>query len=295
MRYAIAGNNDGPLRLLKSLKDQNLPLPAFLGLQKTPEPELLKQYKDSIDGIPFAIGFEERELIELLEPHNPETLINCFCNFKFAELLKRYTCYNIHPSYLPAYRGRHPMHWALINGEKTYGISLHKMTESYDDGGIVWQQNIPIYESMSVAQLREALMQVLEKGFPEALRSILENDINLKENPSDKGNYIPRRSPEDSQLLEWNDPSRIYRKIKTLRSEAHPAFLLLRSGEKLPIIDVERIADQRAEQEEAHYPFAIAIERNLIVVKVDANNTLGLYFKPDQASPKPENILFHEQ
>ena len=33
-------------------------------------------------------------------------------------ILDNFETYNIHLSYLPQYRGRHPLHWAIINGEK---------------------------------------------------------------------------------------------------------------------------------------------------------------------------------
>ena len=44
---------------------------------------------------------------------------------------------NIHQSLLPAYKGRHPLNWAIINGEKYTGVTIHKINEAYDDGEII--------------------------------------------------------------------------------------------------------------------------------------------------------------
>ena len=35
-------------------------------------------------------------------------------------------CFNLHGSMLPAYRGRCPINWVLVNGESTTGVTLHR-------------------------------------------------------------------------------------------------------------------------------------------------------------------------
>ncbi|HBE72034.1 MAG TPA: hypothetical protein DDW52_28175 [Planctomycetaceae bacterium] len=50
---------------------------------------------------------------------------------------------NIHPSYLPDYRGPCPIFWALINGESTLGVTIHRMTRRIDSGMVLWQTKIP--------------------------------------------------------------------------------------------------------------------------------------------------------
>lgn len=37
--------------------------------------------------------------------------------------------FNLHGSLLPKYRGRAPINWALVNGEKETGVTLHKMVK----------------------------------------------------------------------------------------------------------------------------------------------------------------------
>jgi hypothetical protein len=52
--------------------------------------------------------------------------------------------YNMHGSLLPKYRGRVPVNWAIIHGERETGATLHRMLEKPDAGGIVAQQAVPI-------------------------------------------------------------------------------------------------------------------------------------------------------
>ncbi|MHB8468642.1 MAG: methionyl-tRNA formyltransferase [Gaiellaceae bacterium] len=47
---------------------------------------------------------------------------------------------NGHPSLLPLYRGPMPIAWAIRNGERTIGITFHRMDEALDTGAIVAQR-----------------------------------------------------------------------------------------------------------------------------------------------------------
>ena len=49
---------------------------------------------------------------------------------------------NLHGSYLPKYRGRVPVNWAVINGETETGATLHYMVEKPDAGDIVDQEKV---------------------------------------------------------------------------------------------------------------------------------------------------------
>ena len=47
---------------------------------------------------------------------------------------------NMHGSLLPKYRGRAPVHWAIIRGETVTGASLHYMLEK-PERGLSWTSN----------------------------------------------------------------------------------------------------------------------------------------------------------
>jgi len=44
---------------------------------------------------------------------------------------------NVHGSLLPRYRGRAPVNWAVLHGERETGATLHYMLEKPDAGAIV--------------------------------------------------------------------------------------------------------------------------------------------------------------
>jgi len=223
MKLVIVGNNDGPLRLIKSLESSVVEILA-VGLQKKASEELMAEYDKCTEGITLFSNFKkEAELLKIVNQYNPDVIINCFSNIIFEEIFLRYKVLNIHLSKLPEYKGRHPLHWALINGEKEIGITIHEMIRQIDGGRILWQETCPISEKTSVAEARELLMEQLEMNFPVFITNFMNKKLKPKENTG--GFYIPRRVPEDSLLNEWQDREIIYRKIMALRSEDYPAFL----------------------------------------------------------------------
>ena len=81
-------------------------------------------------------------------------------------------CLNLHGSLLPRYRGRVPINWALINGEKKTGVTLHHMTTRPDDGDIVSQVEIEISENDTAAKLHEKAAAAAGEMLDEILPSL---------------------------------------------------------------------------------------------------------------------------
>ena len=57
-------------------------------------------------------------------------------NFKSA--------YNIHPSLLPKFKGRDPITEVINKKQKFTGVSVHKLTDKFDDGEMIFQKKLKI-------------------------------------------------------------------------------------------------------------------------------------------------------
>lgn len=205
MRVAIIGNNDGPTRLAAAARAGGHEV-VFIGLQKPDVPD-------------------EVTALRLLEPLDFDLLINCFANFRYRKLHHRYPTVNVHLAPLPAYRGRHPLQWALINGEETFGVTIHDINDDYDDGAIRWQGTIEVEDGWSVPQLREALMRQVERGVVDFLNAYDPARPGLSNDPG-LATYVTRRYPVDSKLANWSDRERTYRTVTALRHDEHPAYFV---------------------------------------------------------------------
>ena len=54
--------------------------------------------------------------------------------------IPRFGSINLHASLLPKYRGAAPIQWALMNGDKTTGVSVFQIEKKVDTGKIIFQK-----------------------------------------------------------------------------------------------------------------------------------------------------------
>src|SRR4051812_4971704 len=77
-----------------------------------------------VRNIPINLVSSEQSLHEALTTNGVDFYVMYSYGKKISErTIKAVPIFNIHPSYLPYYKGRHPTHWATIKNEKTLGIS----------------------------------------------------------------------------------------------------------------------------------------------------------------------------
>jgi len=65
---------------------------------------------------------------------------------------------NFHASLLPAYRGKHPLFWALRNGERSVGLTVHVMDPSFDTGDILYQIRVRTRKTDTVGSAYDRVM-----------------------------------------------------------------------------------------------------------------------------------------
>lgn len=69
---------------------------------------------------------------------------------------------NIHAAPLPRYRGVRPINWALLNGEREHGATIHEIDEGIDSGPIVAQVKFSIYPEFD--EVRDVYARMLRYG-----------------------------------------------------------------------------------------------------------------------------------
>lgn len=78
---------------------------------------------------------------------------------------------NLHPSLLPKFRGLDPIGAQLENGDLDFGISLHLLTERFDEGDIVLQQRLSVGANTSVSNVNKVAAIQGAKLFMQAVKS----------------------------------------------------------------------------------------------------------------------------
>ena len=154
---------------------------------------------------------------------------------------------NMHGSLLPKYRGRAPVHWAILNGESVTGASLHYMVEKPDAGALVDQQSVPILEndtaldvSLNVAA---AAAQVLRRSLP----ALVAGSATARALDLAQGSYFGRRRPEDGRI-DWRCTARAVHDLVRAVAPPFPGAFTEVNGCRLAVLET------RVDAQPAQYP-----------------------------------------
>jgi phosphoribosylglycinamide formyltransferase 1 len=81
---------------------------------------------------------------------------------------------NIHPSLLPAFPGVNAQQQALDHGVRITGATVHLVTSALDDGPIVAQAAVPVFDTDTVEALSDRILIEEHRLYVEAIRVMLE-------------------------------------------------------------------------------------------------------------------------
>jgi methionyl-tRNA formyltransferase len=121
--------------------------------------------------------------------------------------LARHGAFNMHGSLLPKYRGRVPINWAIIRGERETGATLHEMTPKPDAGRLVAQVAVPILPDDTAHDVFVKVTVAAEQALWRALPHLIAGDATLHPNDLSKGSYFGGRTPEDGRI-DWHRSAR---------------------------------------------------------------------------------------
>ena len=139
--------------------------------------------------------------------------------------------FNLHGSLLPFYRGRCPVNWVLVNGEKETGVTLHRMVEEPDAGDIVAQEAVPIAFEDTARSLYKKLCRQAAHLLDGVLPEIKDGEARAVPQDWRAGSYFGGRTPQDGRI-DWRWPAlRIYNLIRAVTDPYPGAFTLTKSGE----------------------------------------------------------------
>ncbi|MDD5641507.1 MAG: formyltransferase [Syntrophales bacterium] len=165
----------------------------------------------------------------------PDFLFSCYYRYMLKKPLldlPRVGALNLHGSLLPRYRGRCPVNWVLIHGERETGLTLHYMVEKPDKGEIVAQKRVPITPEDTAltlfARMTAAAEELMEEIYPQ-LRAGTAPRV-----PQDQtqASYFGGRGPEDGRIDWQNGAREIYNLVRAV-THPYPGAFTAFQGRKL--------------------------------------------------------------
>lgn len=146
------------------------------------------------------------EFIDELKKINPDVI----CVVAYGKILPKeileiakYGCINVHGSLLPQYRGAAPIQWAVLNGDKTTGITTMYMDEGMDTGDIIFKREVEIGENETTGELWDKLSKIGGELLVETLKNI-ENGTAPRKKQGDNFTMAPMLN-KDMAKINWED------------------------------------------------------------------------------------------
>ncbi|WP_198943173.1 methionyl-tRNA formyltransferase [Polaribacter tangerinus] len=198
--------------------------------------------------------------------------------------------FNLHASLLPDYRGAAPIHWAIINGEKTTGVSTFFIDEKIDTGAIILQERTTISETETVGSLHDKLMLIGAKLVAKTVRLISEGNVKTIHQPLKEEKIAPKLHTENTKIDWFQNLDTIYNKIRGLNPFPCAWTILKNNNEEISV----KIYSVKKQQEEHNLPIGkiitskkemkVAVNKGYIIIdeiklsgkkKMDAKSLLN--------------------
>ncbi len=111
--------------------------------------------------------------------------------------LPRLGCINIHHAPLPRYKGMMPNFWQLYHGEKTVGITIHKINPRIDEGEIILQKKVTVIAGESLDALIKRTKRLGAHCMAEAIERVRKSGVQPIENRIDQSSYFSFPTKQD--------------------------------------------------------------------------------------------------
>jgi methionyl-tRNA formyltransferase len=113
---------------------------------------------------------------------------------------------NIHASLLPRYRGSAPIQWAIINNEKTTGLTTMFMDEGLDTGPILLQQEVDIRAGETAGELHDRLAALAPGLLIRTLQGLAGGTVREIAQDDSLATYTSKLTKEQG-LIDWSLPA----------------------------------------------------------------------------------------
>ena len=142
--------------------------------------------------------------------------------------------FNMHGSLLPRYRGKAPVNWAVLHGERRTGVTLHHMAARSDAGDIVDQEAVPIGPEDTAYDVMQRLVPAARGLLDRQLAALKAGTAPRQRQDEARATYFGGRKPEDGRI-DWRQPaSRIADLVRAV-ARPFPGAFTERQGRRLMV------------------------------------------------------------
>ena len=255
-RAVVFGYHDVGVRCLKTLVSGGVEVPLVVTVADDPTE---KQWFGSVAATAAEYGIPsiappdantlelERRILDL----QPDFIFSFYYRSMLGPSLLRTArrgALNMHGSLLPKYRGRAPVNWAILHGERATGATLHYMVEKADAGEIVDQLAVPILRDDNAQEVFAKVTVAAETILARSLSGLIAGTAARRTQVIEPGQYFGRRRPEDGRI-DWSQSAeQIHNLVRAVAPPFPGAFVDV--GEQRWFIHKTRVVSRAASPSE---------------------------------------------
>lgn len=192
------------------------PKPSGRGLKPAPNPLITEARQQNV-----SIVFTEKpddwtKVADTIKKNHPDYAV--VANFgkiipkEILDIMPN-AFINIHPSLLPKYRGPSPIETAIINGDKTTGVSFIILGEKMDAGPLLKQHKLRI-SAITAADLETKLGGLAAKNIANIIDDYKANRLKMHNQIEGQATYTHFITKQDGLIIDNEDADTIDRKYR---------------------------------------------------------------------------------
>ena len=216
MKVVILGKGEMLSNLIEGTLDAKCQIAGVLRYERTVMPKLLLALRDFFKSSPDVTIIKQHKLHEIkCDSANSEEFKKEILKLNadvilvgtWHEKLKKdiinlpvIACVNVHPSYLPKYRGPNPYLQTILHRENYSGLTFHLMNEDFDKGAILAQKQLKIFPGDTGKELKERTVFQARILCAELMQKLGSGLVIPVEQNEKEASYYPNIKPDDMML-----------------------------------------------------------------------------------------------
>lgn len=159
----------------------------------------------------------KKEGVEDLKNLAPDLMITCaFGQILSEEILQipKHGTFNIHASILPKYRGPAPVQYAILNGEKTTGVTIMRTDIGIDTGDIISVETLDILENETSGELLDRLSAVGANAIERVVQNLMNGEISFTPQDHDRATLTKMLNKNNAELDFSKTSAEVVNKIR---------------------------------------------------------------------------------
>ena len=177
---------------------------------------------------------------------------------------------NMHGSLLPKYRGRAPVNWAVLHGERETGASLHYMAVKPDAGDLVAQTAVPILPDDTAREVFDKVTVAAECTLDRVMPALLAGTAPRTPLDLASGSYFGGRKPDDGRI-DWSQSATAIHDLVRAVAPPYPGAFFDKSGRRVRVLRTRVLEAGNAPQ-----PAALAVDGTSCVAHCGGGGVLRL-------------------